>query len=133
LCLLLMRKPVPARPTFHLNSFLPSTIKLWNELPTDIKIIITVPYSVLNHIYKENLKVPHTIMSVVHSVISSMQDFVLRVGLWKTTQSKGIWSQIIFVLVNRLSHLTTSYLNVLIHTWETIFLLTYLDRKTVIM
>ena len=76
-----MRKPVPARTTFHLNSFLPSTIKLWNELPTDIKIIITVPYSVLNHIYKENLKVPHTIMSVVHSVISSMQDFVLRVGL----------------------------------------------------
>jgi len=67
-----MRKPVPARMTFHFNSFLPSTIKLWNELPTDIKIIITVPYSVLNHIYKENLTVPHTIMSVVHSVISSM-------------------------------------------------------------
>ena len=75
-----MRKPVPARMTFHFNSFLPSTIKLWNELPIDIKKI-TVPYSVLNHIYKENLKLPHTIMSVVDSVISSMQDFVLRVGL----------------------------------------------------
>ena len=98
-----------ARTTFHFNSFLPSTVNSWNELP-------------------------HTIMSVVDSVRSYMQDSILRVVLWKTTYSKGIWSRILFVLVNIFSYLTTSCLDVLfIHTWEIIFLLTYLDSTTVII
>ena len=29
--------PVPARTAFHYNSFLPSTVRLWNDLPVNIK------------------------------------------------------------------------------------------------
>ena len=42
--------------------------------------------------------------------------------LLKATYSTEIWSPNLFELLNRLSHLTTSYLNALcIHTWEILF------------
>ena len=51
--------------------------------------------------------------------------------LLKTTYSKEIWSPILFELVNRLSHLTTSCLNVLcIHTWEILFLINISEQNS---